>query len=69
MEESVGNIFAGFELEACIFSASESVLRITWLGFVSGEFTRLAEEVCDTWEKLQVQKERHFCGEGGKKGA
>ena len=38
MSESVGEVFAIFEVEACGFPVSKSVIKIGWLGFVSGEF-------------------------------
>ena len=68
MAESGRELFVSFEGKACGFPASESFVRIGWLRFVSWEFAGLAAEVCDAWERLQVQRECHCQGEGDKKG-
>ena len=60
MAESVEEGLGGFEGEACGFPASESVIRVCWLGFVRGEFARLVAEVCDAWERIGVQREVVF---------
>ena len=55
----VGEGFANFQGKASGFPASQSISQIDCLGFVSGEFARLAAEVCDALERLRVQWERH----------
>ena len=68
MADSFGEVFVGFEGEACGFTSSERVLQNFWLGFVIREFLKLVSEVCSKWDGLQVQQERRCWGEGGKKG-
>ena len=68
MDRSVGESLAGFEKELYGFSASKSVSRIGCIGFVSGEFARLATSLCDAWEKLRVHQESHCQGDRGKEG-
>ena len=42
MAESIGEVFSGFEGEACGFLASNSVSRIVWLGFVIKDMAQMA---------------------------
>ena len=65
MAESVGEVLGGFEGEPCGFPSFEGVVRLVWLGFFGGGMLRLAAEACDTWERLQVQREHHCLGVGG----
>ena len=62
MSDIVGEFFSSFELEACRFPAPKIIIRIGWLGFVSGDFARLAPEVCNAWERILVQQERRCQG-------
>ena len=54
-------------LVACFLSYAIFLVvvgRISYLGFVCGEFARLAAEACDAGERLRVQREHHCRGEG-----
>ena len=51
---SVGVFFAEFWGEASGFPASQGIRRIVCLGFVCGEYARLAAEACDVGERLRV---------------
>ena len=47
MNESIGEVFVGFEGEACGFTDSEGIIRISWLGFSGGDMVQLVEKMCN----------------------
>ena len=47
MNKNIGEVFVGFEGEACRFTDYEDVIRIRWLKFSGGDRVQLMEKMCN----------------------